>query len=424
LTAKPEWYLRKERDPLLSRFRDKPYLTKAKVPADFKPGASLLWLRWVNNEPNAWRITRPLTLKNGEGLLPREVDSNGWSGEAGKNGNAFKRSAKVTLLDERGKPFQIDEAQWLRWIHEATVVEVAETADGPTVLTFETALPYEDRRQSTIGVFKHMASNLRYFITQNVLNGSFVGYIPEGELPYPNLKEMLDWNKILRRKALSPAETAAFWAKVTKPETVSFSLTGPRRVREIMAETAPRLKPQDHREVVLCYEPDLQTGEVQIYRPEVALKRGTILRVNQEEMIQAGGNTYVQVTHCTPEPRAQELYLREDELILAPGEQTSQPVMAVKETLLWKISSCDEAFKPIIEPAGAGIAAKTMVRVSEIHKLSALDSGDGLVHSSSGEAYYLIVACPRDESAESLLIKKQDCKPVTEKQYLKEKLGL
>ncbi|RDJ94336.1 hypothetical protein B4Q13_15140 [Lacticaseibacillus rhamnosus] len=43
--------------------------------------------------------------------------------------------------------------QWLRWIHEATVAEVAETADGIVVLTFETALPYDDPRMSAIGVF-------------------------------------------------------------------------------------------------------------------------------------------------------------------------------------------------------------------------------------------------------------------------------
>jgi hypothetical protein len=29
-------------------------------------------------------------------------------------------------------------------MHEATVAEVAETADGPVVLTFKTALPYDD----------------------------------------------------------------------------------------------------------------------------------------------------------------------------------------------------------------------------------------------------------------------------------------
>jgi hypothetical protein len=423
LTAKPEWYLRKERDPLLSRFADKPYLTKALTSADFRPGASILWLRWVNSEPNAWRITRPLTLKNGEGLLPREVDSSGWLGQTGNNGNAFMRTANVTLVDEKGQPTQKKETQWLRWIHEATVVEVAETADGPTVLTFETALPYEDRRQSTIGIFKHMASNLRYFVTQNVMNGSFVGYIPEGDLPYPNLKEMLDWNRILRKKALTPVEMTAYWAKVTKPETVSFSLTGPRLVQETMVETAPRIRSIDHQEIIRCYETDSSTGDIHLYHPEVALKRGTILRVNQEEKIQADGITYVLVTHCTAEPRAQNLYVREDELILAPGEQASRPMRALEETMVWNICSGDKAFRPVFEPADKGLATKTKIRVSNVHKLSALDSGDGLVHSSTGETYYLIVACPRFEKAEGLFIKEQDCKPVTEKQYLKEKLG-
>jgi hypothetical protein len=423
LTAKPEWYLRKERDPRLSRPVDKPYLSKAMAPADFKPGASILWLRWVNSEPNAWRITRPLTLKNGEGLLPREVDSTGWSGQAGKNGNVFTRTANVTLVDDKGKPFQKRETQWLRWIHEATVVEVAETADGPTVLTFETALPYEDRRQSTIGVFKHVASNLRYFVTQNVMNGSFVGYIPEGNLPYPNLKEMLDWNRILRRKAFTPAEIASYWMKVTKPETVSFSLTAFGPVQEIAVETAPRLRSQGHQEVILCYEPDRSTGEVRIYRPEVALKRGTILRVNKEEVIEANGDRYFLVTHCIAEPRAQDLYVREDELIQAPDEQTSRPVMALAETVLWKVSCAGENSRPVFEPTDFSIPGGTKVRVSKIHKLNQDDAGDGLVCSSDGDSYYLIVACPRFEKAEGLFIKEQDCKPVTEKQYLKEKLG-
>jgi hypothetical protein len=424
LTAKPEWYLRKERDPLLSRPVDKPYLAKAMTPADFKPGSSILWLRWVNSEPNAWRITRPLSLKNGEGLLPRAVDSTGWSGQAGKNGNIFTRTANVTLVDDTGKPFQKRETQWLRWIHEATVVEAAETADGPVVLTFETALPYEDRRQSTIGVFKHMTSNLRYFVTQNVMNGSFVGYVPEGNLPYPNLKEMLDWNRVLRRPALSPAETASYWMKVTKPETVSFSLTAFGPIQEIAVETAPQLRSQDHREVVLCYEPDRSTGELQVYFPEVALKRGTILRVNKEEVIQANGNRYFLVTHCIAEPRAQDLYVREDELIQAPDEQASRPMMARVETTLWRVSCAGENNRPAFEPTERGIPGGTKFRASKIHKLSQDDSGNGLVRSSDGDIYNLIVACPRFEKAAGLFIKEQICIPVTEKQYLKEKLGL
>jgi hypothetical protein len=29
-------------------------------------------------------------------------------------------------------------------------------------------------------------------------NRSFVGYVPEGQIPLEHLKTMLDWNKILR----------------------------------------------------------------------------------------------------------------------------------------------------------------------------------------------------------------------------------
>jgi hypothetical protein len=36
--------------------------------------------------------------------------------------------------------------------------------------------------------------------------GTFVGYVPEGDIPFEPLKEMLDWNKILRRKAYTLEE--------------------------------------------------------------------------------------------------------------------------------------------------------------------------------------------------------------------------
>lgn len=40
-----------------------------------------------------------------------------------------------TVTGEKGTPVRVTE--WLRWMHEATVVEVAETAEGIVVLTFE-----------------------------------------------------------------------------------------------------------------------------------------------------------------------------------------------------------------------------------------------------------------------------------------------
>jgi hypothetical protein len=84
-------------------------------------------------------------------------------------------------------------------MHEATVAEVAETADGPVVLTFETALPYEDPRRSTIGIYRRSARHLRYFVTGKSFNGVVTGDIPEGDLPMNDLRDMLDWDKILRK---------------------------------------------------------------------------------------------------------------------------------------------------------------------------------------------------------------------------------
>jgi hypothetical protein len=430
LTAKPEWYLRKEKDPILSRQPDKPYLTKALQTENFKSGASILWLRWVNSEPNAWRITRPLTLRNGEGLLPREVSSSGWSSGSG-NGNAFTRSAKVTYYDDKGKPFEKRETHWLRWIHEATVVVEAETADGPTVLTFETALPYEERRQSTIGVFKHLTSNLKYLVTNTVLNGTFVGYIPEGQVPYSTLKELLDWNRVLRRNAFSGEEIQAFWKRVVKPVSADFSFAPPRIVEEVSVEAAPILEQEQHQECIHCYELDPTTGNIYAYQPTVELRRGAILSIDKASPVRAENGashngdeqTYYQVLSCISEPRAQDLYIRASEIIEAHGKDASMPVKALAEICLWRISHADEMGKPIFQPAEDQGFKGTIYRLSTVHKISEHDQGDGIIHAGNGQAYYLIIACPRNYTHEGYFIRQGDFKPVTEKQYLKEKIG-
>lgn len=90
-----------------------------------------------------------------------------------------------------------NQRQWLRWIHEATVIQATETAEGKMMYTFETALPDDDKGTSSIGMFK---STQNYFLSdgkEDTYNRSFVGYIPEGELPMEHIKEMLDWNKLL-----------------------------------------------------------------------------------------------------------------------------------------------------------------------------------------------------------------------------------
>jgi hypothetical protein len=76
---------------------------------------------------------------------------------------------------------------------------VAETADGSTVLTFETALPYDDKGTSSIGIFK---KPLYYFLSdgdENSYHRAFVGYVPEGQVPLEHIQEILDWDKILQK---------------------------------------------------------------------------------------------------------------------------------------------------------------------------------------------------------------------------------
>jgi hypothetical protein len=208
LTAKAPWYQKQEREKTVPG-DPPPYFIRPRDARDYTPGASILWLRFVNEEPNEWRIARPLqTLQGGDGLIPKEFLGRKPANTGASKGWTYALGASVTrsrYFTNENK-ITVKEQQWLRWIHEATVVEVAETAEGPVVLTFETALPYEDRRLSSIGVFKHDLDYLLSVGTEDSYNGSFVGYVPEGPVNADDLEEMLDWNKILRRQVMTPAQ--------------------------------------------------------------------------------------------------------------------------------------------------------------------------------------------------------------------------
>lgn len=215
LAAKPRWYQRHEKHPTLAANPEPPFFKKAFSAQAFKEGASILWIRFVTGFPDQWRIAAPLELKSGENLLPKHFFSEGdagWRYHMDPDWKFFRRTGDV--IDEKGEKVRTE--QYLRWMHEATVVLVTETADGPTVLTFETALPYEDKRQATMGVSKYTLEDLEYRVGGNYFIGSFIGYAPEGDLPIADLKELLDWNKILRRPALNAEETDTFWKRATQ----------------------------------------------------------------------------------------------------------------------------------------------------------------------------------------------------------------
>jgi hypothetical protein len=195
LTPKAGWYVKLEKENTGA------FYVKPKSAADYKPGASILWLRFVNSEPNAWQVAKPIATKDGEGLLPKEFLGNRpqkkdspvpWTYRPGE----VTVRTRTTVDANKVKSTQ---TQWLRWIHEATVAEVAETADGTYVYTFETSLPDDDRGTSCLGLFRNTLNWNLSDGTEDNYNRSFVGYTPEGQVKLDKLNVMLDWNKILMK---------------------------------------------------------------------------------------------------------------------------------------------------------------------------------------------------------------------------------
>ena len=203
LTAKAPWYIKNEKEAKMPGTPRPYFVSPASVKA-YHVGASVLWVRFVNELPNPWRVAHPLQTKDGVGLIPAK-----FLGKRTGTGNWVYSQSDV-VQRTRIRPLErkqtAKDQQWLRWIHEATVAEIAETVDGTVVLTFETALPYDDPRLSAVGVFKHTLDNLMWDGGEETYNGSFVGYLPEGPVPASDLEEMLDWNHILLKQVFALPE--------------------------------------------------------------------------------------------------------------------------------------------------------------------------------------------------------------------------
>lgn len=179
------------------------YFIKPTGAEHYTQGASIFWLRYVNSEPSQWQIPKPTQDANGVGLAPT-ISKAQAKPKGGKNappaavpweykGGGFTRT-RTTIDAEKKK---VTQSQWLRWIHEATTIEVVDTADGTYVYTFETSLPDDFAGTSCLGVFRN---SLRWNLddgTEDNYNRSFVGYAPEGKVPVENLKPLMDWNRII-----------------------------------------------------------------------------------------------------------------------------------------------------------------------------------------------------------------------------------
>ena len=469
LTAKPEWYRKMEKAFSSNQDNDKPFLVKPDAPVDFEIGASILWLRWVNREPNPWRIAHPLELSNGEGLLPANL----FRGKAGKakkspsktksktanqptdwryeiSGGAFKRDRTIYVEQQQSKAPVIstgkktkgkgkvkkknkqvvkkkpkmvrkEERQWLRWMHEATVAEVAETADGIVVLTFETALPYEDKARSTIGVFKRSERDLEYSVLGNRFNGTFVGYVPEGDAPLKDLKRMLNWNHVmLKRNYIAPAKFNAFWAKATKKKAKKETVAVKSQLTEqadTIVEAMPEMRPAQHREWILCYEVDAAKKNAKVFQPRVEVARGVRLHVTTKKSVKIGRFTYYKVIQCDEEPRAQGLYVRSahvnkilkkhykrrpDGVLELPKENSSRPVETADRLNLRKITRGNNVGKPVMQPSGVKLSAGTVFRVSTVHRTTSSDAGDGVLDTDGPDHYLMITECPSRPNAKGM----------------------
>jgi DNA-binding CsgD family transcriptional regulator len=189
LTAKPTVYLRaQDAQPGQAFFRS------PASPQDFKSGGSILFLGWVRKQPNAWQIAHPLpgidlvaVPEKKDKKRNAAVPSEDWRYQL--SGNVYVRTARTMTPkpvpgNKKGKTKMVPTnlTEWLRWTHEAIVVEVAEMIDGWYVLTFETG---------QIGLNRRPLNWLAN--TWDV----YVGYMPEGRVDRQKLDEMLDWKEIV-----------------------------------------------------------------------------------------------------------------------------------------------------------------------------------------------------------------------------------
>jgi hypothetical protein len=194
---------------------ERSYLRRPKNERYFKPGASILWLGWVKAQPSEWQTTFPLRgyyfYRADPSVQVWEYGTHTVSTTTGLRAVVIrslavdKEKKKKKKEGEKPQPIPTENMEWLRWAHEAIVLDVVDLLNGRTVLTFET--------DPITGLNRRPLSSLCNPILEQPLWHVFVGFAKDRALDLPHqdfLKFMTDQELITTPEPVLPGPEAIF----------------------------------------------------------------------------------------------------------------------------------------------------------------------------------------------------------------------
>ncbi|MCI0520907.1 MAG: hypothetical protein L0Z70_11725, partial [Chloroflexi bacterium] len=323
LASRPYWYMRQA-----AADEEHAFFVQAPDAADFVPGASILWMEWMETQPNAWQVAHRLP---GFSLFPgqstpkkpgrrgevrkkdvakekdthdgwryQEVDNTFIRTRAKPSPQELKKMGKTEkeirqILLERKASGSFDK-EFLRWRHEATVIGVVDMVDGRFVMTFETG---------KIGVILRRLSSL---VNDPLI---FIGYVPQAPgLPLDmdrKLVEMLRIDRILPHANLPERRRP----RKRSEGDVGGPLNPP-------SAAAPQREVLTLRETVRCWRmfalDNQDRPKMEAVKPHIQFGRGVHLHVSlthQESRhdrgdgyIHANDGVYFKITQSASNPKA------------------------------------------------------------------------------------------------------------------------
>lgn len=430
LTARPKWYIRQAaRDP------QRAYLRQAPKESDFKPGASILWLEYMERPPTEWQAANPLAgyvfpgqaavVQPGKKEEKKTVqidrqDDEGW--QYTPVGNRLQRRKPLPTREElrrQGKKQQeINQimakrhetgnfvTETLRWRHEATVVGVFDMIDGRYVMTFETG---------EIGL------RLRPLAALVHNPYIFVGYLPHKPLPSEldqRLEDMLRWERILPGSPIKERQ---------RPKFIDDPYPGPETEEKPgLVQSLPEKEVLVIRKQARCYTFQQRDNQglpkMQVAQPPVMLQAGMHIKVAAgyapgfsgpgQGVLKAssraefpGDDLYYMILDCPAQPKARGLYIKQNETAEL-GKMRSGVVKALEKggkINLQYMRERNKAFVPLMMLPKEGeriqLAPGTRLQVSATHRDSIKDSGNGVIISDGGLQFYLVLECEQTPQA-------------------------